>query len=197
MFVSCFLSRTPDDVRDIIRYIQADLVSTRSAMAPSSSAPLPTLYTPEKYSQTMSDGGVIGERERECEAGRLYATCTHVTRMEQRCPTRSCMNKRYVTTHIEWCLNDLKCVRERITVMSHCGTAQFTLKLAASADLCPKRSEPTLNPQLRTYRRHGSEENGGKKHIVQISPLKHRWESKIHVGVMGNRSNCPIQHFST
>lgn len=80
-------------------------------------------------------------------------------------PTRSCMNKRYVTTHIEWCLNDLKCVTKRIMAMSHCRTAQFTLKLAVSADLCPKRSVPPLKPQLRTYRRHSSEENDGKKHI--------------------------------
>jgi len=55
--------------------------------------------------------------------------------------------------------------------MSRCGTAQFTLKLALLADLCPKRSVPPLKPQLGTYRKHGSEENDGKKHIVQISPL--------------------------
>jgi hypothetical protein len=83
-----------------------------------------------------------------------------------------------VTMHIERFLNDLKCVRERIMAMSHCGTAQFTLKLAASADLCPKRSVPPLNPQLGTYHRHRSEGNDGTKHVVQISPLKHRWESK-------------------
>jgi hypothetical protein len=55
--------------------------------------------------------------------------------------------------------------------MSHCGTAQFTLKLAAlKADLYPKRSVPPLKPQLGTFRIHGSE-NDGKKHMVQISPL--------------------------
>ena len=59
------------------------------------------------------------------------------------------MNNRYVTMHIEWFLNDLKCVRERIMAMSHCGTAQLTLQLAVSVDLCPKRSVAPVKPAVR------------------------------------------------
>jgi hypothetical protein len=139
-------------------------------MAPSSSASLPIQAGKELSNHVRVEGP---ERGREKPGG-----------FKRPAPTSPEKNKdaKYdlvgtdvsQNVHRMGCLKRFKMRKGKNYAMSHCGTAQFTLKLAASVDSCPIRSMPPLNTQLGTYGRHGSEVNEGKQRIMQISPVKHR-----------------------